>query len=44
MAADNKNYYGMKSLLEKKRRINIARMLSETFIQKSSVDVVASRV
>ena len=43
MAADNKNDYGTKSLLEKKQRINIVRNVIRTFTQKSNVDFVARR-
>jgi hypothetical protein len=43
VAADNKNDYGTKSPLEKKRRTNIVRDAIRTFIQKSNVDFVARR-
>lgn len=43
MAVDNKNDYGMKSLLKKKRKINIVRNAIRMFIQKSNVDFVARR-
>jgi hypothetical protein len=43
VAANNKNDYDTKSLLKKKRKINIVRSAIRTFIQKSNVDFVARR-
>jgi len=39
----NKNDYGRKSLLEKKERKNIVKIVTRIYIQKSNADFVAKR-